>query len=152
MKKTIGRKTDTLRATISTLKDKSNTPAPLNDVMIDDEARPVEGNDVDVYIDQDPNNILRYSDLLDPSTTNILDQNSSHSISINDLPDMRVSSITNNNKNPKNTENDSMERPRNAKINTLKNITAPTQTIRVSHSSSNLTIDDTTISNNISET
>ena len=45
-----------------------------------------------------------------------------------------------------------MEQPRNAKINLLKNITAPTQTIRVSHSNSKSTIDTTTIINNNSDT
>ncbi len=78
-------------------------------MTIDDEASPVEGNYEDTYVDQDPNNILRHSDLLDPSTTKILDHNTSHSISMNNLPDVRVPSITNNNKKPQNTENDSVE-------------------------------------------
>ncbi len=98
--------------------------------MIDDEAGPVKENDEDTYVDEYQNNIWTYLDPLDPSTNNILGGNITHSISINDLPDVRCRQLQIT-KKTQITENDSLERPHNAKINLLKNISPPAQTIRV---------------------
>ena len=61
------RKNNIVRALTSTQKE-SNTPTSQNDNMIDNQSRTVEGNDDDIRINKDQNNIFEHLDQPDPSS------------------------------------------------------------------------------------
>ena len=147
--KTSRRNSHTVRGATSTVKESNVETAENDNITTDNQVGINEQNDDDTNVSSiNGNNILEHSDKSSTCTGTLIDQNNIDLNSISDLPNLSVPSIINDTNETKNTENsndNALLPQRDAKITALKKITAPTQTIHVSHSTTGFPCDDSTV-------